>query len=88
MAIAIPLPASRGRRITRRLPAMLALVLAAAAVIVVYLGCMLWTVRLSFTSSKMLPTLDFVGFDQYARLFSNARFWSRLRIWWCSARCS
>ena len=53
---------------------MLALVPAALAVIVVYLGCMLWTVRLSFTSSKMLPTLDFVGFDQYARLFSNARF--------------
>ena len=74
MAIAIPLPTRRRRPITRRLPAMLALVPAALAVIVVYLGCMLWTVRLSFTSSKMLPTLDFVGFDQYARLFSNARF--------------
>ena len=73
MAIAIPLPARR-RPITRRLPAMLALVPAALAVIVVYLGCMLWTVRLSFTSSKLLPTLDFVGFEQYARLFSNARF--------------
>lgn len=73
MAIALPLPARR-RQFSRRLPAMLALVPAAFAVIVVYLGCMLWTVRLSFTSSKLLPTLDFVGFEQYARLFDNARF--------------
>jgi glucose/mannose transport system permease protein len=53
---------------------MLALVPAALAVIVVYLGCMLWTVRLSFTSSSLLPTLDFVGFAQYERLLGNARF--------------
>jgi glucose/mannose transport system permease protein len=53
---------------------MLALVPAALAVIVVYLGCMLWTVRLSFTSSSLLPKLDFVGFEQYERLLSNARF--------------
>jgi glucose/mannose transport system permease protein len=53
---------------------MLALVPAALAVIVVYLGCMLWTVRLSFTSSSLLPTLDFVGFEQYERLLGNARF--------------
>jgi glucose/mannose transport system permease protein len=74
MAIAIPLPVRRRRRITRRLPAMLALVPAAIAVVVVYLGCMLWTVRLSFTSSKLLPTLDFVGLAQYERLFGNVRF--------------
>jgi glucose/mannose transport system permease protein len=74
MAIAIPLPVRRRRTITRRLPAMLALVPAAIAVVVVYLGCMLWTVRLSFTSSKLLPTLDFVGLEQYGRLFGNVRF--------------
>ena len=73
MAIAIRLPARRRFR-AARVPAMLALVPAAAVVIVVYLGCMLWTVRLSFTSSKLLPTLDFVGLDQYQRLFGNARF--------------
>ena len=73
MAIAIRLPARRRFR-AARIPAMLALVPAAAVVIVVYLGCMLWTVRLSLTSSKLLPTLDFVGFEQYQRLFSNARF--------------
>jgi glucose/mannose transport system permease protein len=74
MAIAIPLPVRRRRTITRRLPAMLALVPAAITVVVVYLGCMLWTVRLSFTSSKLLPTLDFVGLEQYERLFGNVRF--------------
>jgi glucose/mannose transport system permease protein len=74
MAVAIPLPVRRRRRITRRLPAMLALVPAAIAVVVVYLGCMLWTVRLSFTSSKLLPRLDFVGLEQYERLFGNVRF--------------
>jgi glucose/mannose transport system permease protein len=74
MAVAIPIPVRRRRTITRRLPAMLALVPAAIAVVVVYLGCMLWTVRLSFTSSKLLPTLDFVGLEQYERLLGNARF--------------
>ncbi len=74
MAIAIPLPSRRRRSLAARLPARLALVPAALVVIVVYLGCMLWTVRLSLSSSKLLPTLDFVGLEQYARLFSNARF--------------
>jgi glucose/mannose transport system permease protein len=74
MAIAIPIAVRRRRTITRRLPAMLALVPAAITVVVVYLGCMLWTVRLSFTSSKLLPTLDFVGLEQYERLLGNARF--------------
>jgi len=43
-------------------------------VIVVYLGCMAWTVGLSFTSSRMLPKFDFAGLAQYERLFSNNRF--------------
>jgi glucose/mannose transport system permease protein len=73
MAIAIQLPLRRRFRVAR-LPAVLALVPAAVVVIVVYLGCMLWTVRLSFSSSKLLPTLDFVGLEQYERLLTNARF--------------
>jgi glucose/mannose transport system permease protein len=73
VAIAIQLPARR-RRSRARWAARLALLPAAAVVVVVYLGCMLWTVRLSLSSSKLLPTLDFVGLDQYARLFSNTRF--------------
>lgn len=35
---------------------------------------MLWTIRLSFTSSKLLPVLDWAGLSQYTRLFANERF--------------
>ncbi|MEO1104884.1 MAG: sugar ABC transporter permease, partial [Pseudomonadota bacterium] len=51
-----------------------ALLPATIIVLVVYVGCMLWTVRLSFTSSRLLPNLDYVGFSQYERLFANHRF--------------
>ena len=62
----------------RRAPAAVALIPMALVVVVVYVGCMLWTVRLSTTSSKMLPLFDFVGIDQYTRLFSNTRFLTSL----------
>src|SRR5690349_20043893 len=67
--------ASAGRRVKvrRQLGPGLALLPTAIIVVVAYLGCMLWTVRLSFTSSKLLPKLDWVGFDQYVRLFENVR---------------
>ena len=50
--------------------------LAPAAVIAVfmYVGTMAWTVWISFTSSKMLPVNNFIGFAQYQRLFSDARW--------------
>ena len=35
---------------------------------------MLWTVRLSFSSSKLLPVGDWAGLQQYGRLFANDRF--------------
>ncbi|KLK93386.1 sugar ABC transporter permease [Microvirga vignae] len=61
-------------RIRKRLPAAFALLPTALVVLVVYIGCMLWTVRLSFTSSTLLPKLDWVGLAQYSRLFANDRF--------------
>jgi glucose/mannose transport system permease protein len=74
---AISLPgATTGRRVRarRQLTAGLALLPTAIVVVVVYLGCMLWTVRLSFSSSKLLPVLDWVGLQQYQRLLDNDRF--------------
>lgn len=65
---------SRARRRFRHSAAYLALLPAATIVVVAYLGCMLWTARLSFTSSKLLPKLDFAGLAQYQRLFENERF--------------
>jgi glucose/mannose transport system permease protein len=78
--VTIPVPTVRaastqGRRLVKtRLPAALALLPTALVVLVVYIGCMLWTVRLSFTSSTLLPKLDWVGLAQYSRLFVNDRF--------------
>jgi glucose/mannose transport system permease protein len=74
VAIALPLATRRRRRIVSRAPAVIALIPAALIVFVVYVGCLAWTVRLSLSSSKLLPTLDFVGLAQYERLFANTRF--------------
>lgn len=38
-------------------------------------GFMLWTFILSLTSSRMLPSYEFVGFAQYARLMESDRWW-------------
>ncbi|WP_111412550.1 carbohydrate ABC transporter permease [Billgrantia lactosivorans] len=38
-------------------------------------GFMLWTFILSLTNSRMLPSYEFVGFGQYARLMANDRWW-------------
>lgn len=78
--VTIPVPtapaaSTQSRRLVKtRLPPALALLPTALVVLVVYIGCMLWTVRLSFTSSTLLPKLDWVGLAQYNRLFVNDRF--------------
>lgn len=41
---------------------------------VVFVGGTVWTVLYSFTSSKLLPVLKFVGFDQYERLWGTSRW--------------
>ena len=65
-------------RLRTQLPAALALLPAAVIVMVAYVGAMVWTVRLSFTSTKMLPVLDWVGLAQYRRLFATERFVSSI----------
>lgn len=37
-------------------------------------GFIVFSVILSFTGSRMFPRFNFVGFDQYARLFANPRW--------------
>ena len=45
-------------------------------ILVIFLhGFTLWTLRLSFSSSSILPVYDWVGFAQYKALFSNERWW-------------
>jgi glucose/mannose transport system permease protein len=46
----------------------------AFTVIVIYLGTVAWSIGISFTSSKSLPRSDFVGIEQYERLFDTERW--------------
>jgi len=39
-----------------------------------YLGCTLWSLRVSFSSARTFPKDDFVGLAQYERLFGNERW--------------
>ena len=42
--------------------------------LVVFVGCTVWTIYYSFTSSKLLPNSNFVGLDQYTRLWETSRW--------------
>ncbi|UWU26117.1 sugar ABC transporter permease (plasmid) [Rhizobium sp. CB3060] len=70
-------PQSRRRaRLRAQAPAALALAPAAVIAIVAYIGAIVWTVTLSFTNSKLLPSYTFVGLSQYVRLFNTETFTS------------
>ncbi len=56
------------------LPAKIAALPMMATVLVVFVGCTIWTIYYSFTNSRLLPTGSFVGFDQYERLFATSRW--------------
>lgn len=58
----------------RKLVPFAALLPMAAAVLVCYLGSVLWTLRISFTSSRSFPSDRFIGLAQYERLFNNERW--------------
>lgn len=59
---------------TRNLAAKIAATPMVTVVLVVFVGCTLWTVWYSFTNSRLLPTGSFVGLDQYTRLFGTSRW--------------
>lgn len=52
----------------------LALIPMAITVICVYLGSVLWSFRVSLSSSRTFPSNDFVGLQQYVRLFTSERW--------------
>ena len=64
----------RPNRLFRNLSAKIASIPMILTAVVVFLGGTLWTVLYSFTSSRLLPKLNFVGIDQYERLW-NTRRW-------------
>jgi len=65
---------STRRPLLRHAAAWLALVPMAATVLWVYVGSVLWSVRISVSSSRTLPIPDFVGAKQYIRLFDSERW--------------
>ena len=81
-AIAIGANVGAGKRPFRlfhNAAAKLALTPMMATVIFVFVGCTIWTIVYSFTRSRVLPTADpfgkdFVGFEQYTRLWHTPRW--------------
>lgn len=61
-------------RWSRNISAKIAAVPMILTALVVFLGGTIWTVVYSFTNSKLLPKANFVGFDQYERLWSQSRW--------------
>lgn len=61
-------------RLRRTLVPFLALTPTWAVVVLVYIGAIAWTLRLSFTDSRLFPSANFVGFDQYERLLGMSKW--------------
>ena len=67
-------PAQRPRRLISNPMAKIAALPMIMTALVIFIGCSLWTVVHSFTKSKLLPSTQFVGFDQYERLWGTRRW--------------
>ena len=63
---------SRPRRINLALNA--ALLPLAITTLLAYVGSVLWSIRISVSTSRMLPKDDWVGFMQFERLFHTDRW--------------
>lgn len=64
----------RMRGLSRNLAAKIAAIPMILTATVVFLGCSIWTIVYSFTNSKLLPRTQWVGLDQYERLWSSRRW--------------
>ena len=74
MASTMSSAAKRPSRLFRNLSAKIASVPMILTALVVFVGGTLWTVLYSFTNSRLLPRLKFVGLDQYERLWATPRW--------------
>jgi len=66
--------AGQPRRLLRNINAKIAALPMVLTTLVVFVGGTIWTVVYSFTDSKLLPRLNWVGLEQYERLWSNSRW--------------
>ena len=65
---------TRPGRLFKNMNAKIASIPMILTAVVVFLGGTAWTILYSFTDSKLLPRLRFVGLDQYERLWSAPRW--------------
>jgi len=72
--MASPSHAGRPNKLFRNLNAKIASIPMVLTAMVIFLGGTIWTVVYSFTNSKLLPRANFVGFDQYERLWDAPRW--------------
>ena len=61
-------------RIFRNLWSKIALTPMILTAVVVFMGGTIWTIVYSFTNSGLLPRLNWVGLDQYERLWSTVKW--------------
>ncbi|WP_411037113.1 carbohydrate ABC transporter permease [Shinella sp. BYT-45] len=64
----------RPNRLLRNLSSKIASIPMMLTAVVIFLGGTIWTVVYSFTNSKLLPRANFVGFEQYERLWAAPRW--------------
>ena len=64
----------RPQKVFRNLNSKIASLPMVVTALVIFVGCTLWTVVHSFTKSRLLPKLDFVGLSQYERLWGTKRW--------------
>jgi len=64
----------RPSQVLRNLNAKVASIPMIVTTVVVFVGGTIWTIVHSFTSSKLLPRLSFVGLEQYERLWVTPRW--------------
>lgn len=67
-------PAKRPNRLLKNLWSKIAAIPMILVACGVFVGGTLWTVVYSFTDSKLLPRLNWVGLDQYERLWDTRRW--------------
>jgi glucose/mannose transport system permease protein len=68
------LQARRPSQLFRNISAKIASIPMILTAMVVFAGGTIWTVFYSFTNSRLLPRLQFVGFEQYDRLWAAPRW--------------
>lgn len=61
-------------KLLRNLNAKIASIPMVLTAVVVFVGGTAWTVLYSFTNSRLLPRANFIGFDQYVRLWAAPRW--------------